>query len=237
MPEETSEVQALRLRFEDVRRENERLRDARSDITKQLGPLPISAAVVAGLITGFETTGKSHLDHTLTRWALGVFAAMVCVSVLSSVLKPYRRLRDKVEAKADGPKPGAAKSPKAWYEAMIELEENVRGTTKSGFWPWVARHSPVPIPFFAKDLQSACDQEWKGLFLTKMLFVAVIVLLILARLDGEAAESFRPTSTRSALRQSGEPPGRACLAEIGRCAKPRSTMSALPHRPGALDGG
>jgi hypothetical protein len=31
-----------------------------------------------------------------------------------------------------------------------------------------------------KPKEGACDQEWKGLFLTKSLFVAVIVLLILA---------------------------------------------------------
>src|SRR3954452_5944048 len=154
--QETEKVKALRLTFEDLQRENERLRDARSDITKQLGPLPISAAIVAGLISGFTTTGKSHLDHTLTHWALGLFAAMVIVSALSGVLQPYRRLRDKAER--TGPKPAEQTTAEAWYEEMIKLEVAVRGKAKTGFLAWVARHSPLPIPLLAKDLQSACDQ-------------------------------------------------------------------------------
>jgi len=64
---------------------------------------------------------------------------------------------------------------------MINLEVRLRGTSiRSGLWAWLGALLPVPIPFLAKNLQSACDQEWKGLFLTKTLFVAVIVLLILA---------------------------------------------------------
>lgn len=181
---EELELKTLELRFEDLRRENERLRDARSEITKQLGPLPLSAAIVAGLISGFTTSGKLHLNHTLTYWALVAFLLMVIVSSMSSVLLPYRRLRDKAENEDKGPRPAGKRTPKGWYEEMIKLELKVRGETKSGAGAWISRHSPVPIPGLAKDLQSACDQEWKGLFLTKVLFVVVVVLLILARIHG-----------------------------------------------------
>jgi hypothetical protein len=44
---------ALQAAYDDLRRETDRLRDARGAFTRQLGPLPISAAVVAGLVTGF----------------------------------------------------------------------------------------------------------------------------------------------------------------------------------------
>lgn len=181
VPTETAELQTLRLRFEDLRRENERLRDARSDITRQLGPLPISAAIVAGLVSGFGVAGKAHLNHTYAHWALIVFGVMVLVSIISSVLMPYRRLRDKIEGKPETLKPDNTSDPGAWYTSMIALEDKIRGKSKSGPKPWLARLLPVPLPWLAKDLQSACDQEWKGLFLTKLLFVGVIVLLILAR--------------------------------------------------------
>ena len=64
---------------------------------------------------------------------------------------------------------------------MIKLEAGLRGSSaRSGFRVRLGALLPIPVPFRAKDLQSACDQEWKGLFLTKSLFVAVIMLLILA---------------------------------------------------------
>jgi hypothetical protein len=177
---ESEREKLLRLRFEDLQRENERLRDARSAITSQLGPLPISAAIVAGLVSGFTVDGKAHLNHTLAHWALGAFGLMVLVSMISSILKPYRKLRDELE-KDPTKCPSGATDPTDWYLRMIAVEEGVRGTSKSGFWSSVAGFLPLPLPWRAKTLQTACDQEWKGLFLTKTLFVAVIVLLILAR--------------------------------------------------------
>jgi hypothetical protein len=180
---EDPELDALRLRFEDIRRENERLRDARSAITAQLGPLPISAAIVAGLVSGFALGGKTHLHELELHLALCLFGAMVLVSMLASTFRPYRKLRDKaIKDSKPGADPEKATSAKEWYERMIGLEESLRGSSvrRSGFWPWLGAAAPIPIPFRAKHLQSACDQEWKGLFLTKSLFVAVIVLLILA---------------------------------------------------------
>lgn len=179
---EDPELDALKLRFEDLRRENERLRDARSAITAQLGPLPISAAIVAGLVSGFALGGKTHLHEGDLRLALWLFGAMVLVSMLASTFRPYRKLRDKlIKDSKDTDKPEKATSAREWYQRMIKLEETLRGTSgRSGFWAWLGAFIPIPIPFRAKSLQSACDQEWKGLFLTKSLFVAVIVLLILA---------------------------------------------------------
>ena len=187
---EDPELDALKLRFEGLQRENERLRDARSAITSQLGPLPISAAIVAGLVSGFALGGKTHLHEGELHWALWLFGAMVLVSMLASTFRPYRKLRDKLLTKSEKPNkdakakladPEEASDPKEWYRRMIALETELRGSSvRSGFRARLGAFFPIPIPFRAKDLQSACDQEWKGLFLTKSLFVAVIVLLILA---------------------------------------------------------
>jgi hypothetical protein len=177
-------LETLRLKLEDLQHENERLRDTRATITGQLGPLPISAAIVAGLVSGFGTEGKAHLDTALAIWALGVFIVMVLVSIVSSILKPYRKLRDEIER--DGPKPLEAKNRTEWYERMIEVEEQARDFRRRpkacpdqqrSLW-WRLIHRPT------KDLANACDREWFGLFVTKTLFVGVIVLLIVARLVG-----------------------------------------------------
>jgi hypothetical protein len=184
VPEESDKLKTLRLKLEDLQHENERLRDTRAGITGQLGPLPISAAIVAGLVSGFASSGKAHLNQALVISALGAFCVMVVVSITASVLKPYRKLRDDAEQELD--KPRDATTPTQWYERMIAIEHRVRGTSTrpSGVGGHLARLSPVPSLRATKDLQDGCDREWKGLFLTKTLFVVVIVLLILARVVG-----------------------------------------------------
>jgi hypothetical protein len=65
---------------------------------------------------------------------------------------------------------------------MIAIEKEIRGeSSRSIASVAVGLLFPFPRPWRAKTLQEACDQEWKGLFLTKLLFAGVIVLLIAAR--------------------------------------------------------
>lgn len=179
---EDPELEALRLRFKNLQQENERLRDARSAITSQLGPLPISAAIVAGLVSGFALGGKTHLHQGELHLALWLFGAMVLVSMLASTFRPYRKLREEAIERPDMDDPEEAKDAKEWYRRMIELEKEIRGTSTIGFWARLGALISIRAPFGTKSLQSAYDQEWNGLFLTKGLFVAVIVLLILAGL-------------------------------------------------------
>jgi hypothetical protein len=71
--DETREREALTLEYEYLRSENIRLRDGRGSLTRQLGPLPISAAIVAGLVTGL--TRDVHANAFL--WsALGLFLVL-----------------------------------------------------------------------------------------------------------------------------------------------------------------
>jgi hypothetical protein len=54
MPEQ-DHAAALKLEYEYLREESIRLREGRASLTRQLGPLPIGAAIVAGLVTGFTS--------------------------------------------------------------------------------------------------------------------------------------------------------------------------------------
>lgn len=178
------ELETLTLRLKDIQYENERLRNARSEITKQLGPLPISAAIVAGLVSGFTVSGSAHLKHTPAIVALIAFVLMVVVSIAYSTLQPYRKLREQAEANPDHPKPSDTSDPIEWHKRMIKIEEVVRGKwvePKGRFQRLVFRFWPFPLRDQDKTLQTGCNLEWKGLFITKSLFVVVIALLIYAR--------------------------------------------------------
>ncbi len=179
----------LKAAYEDVRRENERLRDARASVTRQLGPLPLSAAVVAGLVTGFAPPGKQPIQHTWMLWAAGgLFAALVLLSILYSNLKPYRQLRFEKESLRDRQRPTqivdrvldrpyAASNRDAeaeWYRRMIRLERAVRGESRS-------KWSEHRVPWRTDSLVDGFDKERTGLVLVQGLFAAVIVLLILGR--------------------------------------------------------
>jgi hypothetical protein len=179
----------LKAAYEDIRRENERLRDARASVTRQLGPLPLSAAVVAGLVTGFAPPGKQAIQHTWMLWAAGgLFAVLVLLSILYSNLKPYRQLRSEKESLNDCQRPtqivdrvlhGACEASNTeveaeWYRRMIRLERSVRGGSRS-------KWSEHRVPWRTDSLVDGFDKERTGLVLVQGLFAAVVVFLILAR--------------------------------------------------------
>jgi hypothetical protein len=160
-------VEALKLEYEFVRGENIRLRDGRGKLTRQLGPLPISAAIVAGLVTGLA--GK--VDANAFLWAaLIVFGALVVISILYSSMKPYRVLRSDKEVE----KPDALESPARWYEHGIALEKAIYGEPAGGLLAWLPS-------FKVESLQEGYDRERWGLFIVQSLFAVVIILLILSR--------------------------------------------------------
>jgi hypothetical protein len=175
----SSDKDVLKLTLEDLQRENERLRDARGSVAAQLGPLPLSAAIVAGLVTGFGGAGKTHLDHACLVGALVAFGAMVLVGVLYSAVRPYRKLRDAAEQDCQ---PSASTSQLQYLERMIRIEDEVRGRSIGEGGSTTRLLRPV-LPWRAANLQEAFDAEWQGLFVTKILFIAAIVLLIAARIS------------------------------------------------------
>jgi hypothetical protein len=171
--ERGDEVDALKLEYDYVRAENLRLRDGRATITSRLGPLPIGAAVVAGLVTGFTTETRENVWLWL---ALAVFFALVIVSILYSSMKPYRVIRHEKETK--GAVPARSKSsPREWYKAAIALEEEIYGKPNSD--TGIRRHLPAAE---INGLQDGYDRERSGLFIVQFLFAVVIVLLIVSRI-------------------------------------------------------
>ncbi len=197
--QEDSQIATLRLTYEELQKENLRLRDARGSLTGQLGPLPISAAIVAGLVSGFSVSGGAHFNEWFALGALLVFVIMVIVSVNYSHLTPYRKLRDEMDitdGEAIAEQPGDGRSvERAWYVEVIELERGVRGrwsprerSPLSEWWTQVRSRGlrsafrGLVCPEDPRDLQAAYDVEWRGVSITKGLFAVVIVLLILARI-------------------------------------------------------
>jgi hypothetical protein len=160
---DSRDLETLKAAFENLRTENLRLRDARSSLTRQLGPLPISAAAIAGLISAFPGGSESGDAHTpLLILAAVAFALMIWVSSRYSKLKPYRALRDDAERHVPKPmdavavaeerlggapptRPIADPAPKGlssqaqWYLAMIRVEERVRDAS---IWAEVAASAP-----------------------------------------------------------------------------------------------
>lgn len=161
-------VDALKLEYDYVRSENIRLREGRAALTRQLGPLPISAAIVAGLVTGLA----SEVDGDAFLWsALAVFGALVVISILYSSMKPYRVLRRDKEA--EGPR--STESPARWYENAIALEKAIYGDAAgSGLQAYLPT-------FSVESLQEGYDRERRGLFIVQLLFALVIILLIVSR--------------------------------------------------------
>jgi hypothetical protein len=92
------DLEVLKLALADLQHENQRLRDARGSISRQLGPLPVSAALVAALVTAFPgSQSGSPWQQLLTAVALLAFFVMVVLSMAYSALTPYRKLRDTQE--------------------------------------------------------------------------------------------------------------------------------------------
>jgi hypothetical protein len=163
------QAEALRLEYEYIRNENLRLRDGRAALTRQLGPLPISAAIVAGLVTGFTSTVHKNAFLWL---ALFVFVVLVVVSIMYAGMKPYRVLRHEKEAAF----PRSTESPARWYRNAIALEEAIYG--EHHHHKGLRAHLPNSD---VTDLQDGYDRERSGLFIVQGLFAIVVILLIVSR--------------------------------------------------------
>jgi hypothetical protein len=195
--EKKDEGEALRLEYEYIRNENVRLRDGRASLTRQLGPLPISAAVVAGLVTGFTETVNENAFLWL---ALSVFGVLVIVSILYSGMKPYRALRRETEKTGGGEFVRSETCPAQWYKAAIALEKAIYGVpyekdTRDGEDERDEPHerarglhshlqklrSHLPKRH-VRSLQEGYDRERSGLFIVQGLFGVVVILLIVSRI-------------------------------------------------------
>lgn len=121
---------ALRLEYEDLVRERDRLRDARRSVTSALGPLPAASAVAVGLF-GLLDTNLAGGRLTLYIVVLVLFALMAVAGFLATLRRPYRKLR-KVHLGGDRVSIGAA-SEASWLTSMIALEKRIYPDLADGF--------------------------------------------------------------------------------------------------------
>lgn len=189
-------TETLKLLYEEVIRESDRLRSARGTFSRQLGPLPIAGALVLGVFTAFA----KHPHRTLAWVAVGLFGLSVLVSMAASGIAPYRRLRARETVGKDGKEstewrtsdlqgamndPGVTAEPvlseREWLWMRIKLERKLYGAPEPGtplrllLRPW-----KLLLPNKWTTLQKAFEVERYAVLLVQLLFLAEIVLLFAA---------------------------------------------------------
>jgi hypothetical protein len=142
-------------------------------VTRQLGPLPISAGVVAGLVVGLD---PDSIDHKWLLWlALGLFGLLVLLSILYSNMRPYRVLRRiKEKELPEAERPSTDVTELEWYTRTLALENRIYGRDRERLLEW-------RLPWRIDSLQEGFERERTGLILVQSLFAVVIALLILSR--------------------------------------------------------
>jgi hypothetical protein len=150
-----SNLPTLRLVYDDLVRERDRLRDARRAVTSQLGPIPAVSAVVIALFGTLSDNISDSYSTLLFKVAIGAFILMVVISTIAVFRQPYRKLREK----ALGELPGGGQSLDGeseidWLSTMIRLERKL-----------------------TEGLERAFEWERGLLLVVQLLFVAQIVLL------------------------------------------------------------
>jgi hypothetical protein len=131
----------LRLAYEDVVRERDRLRDARASITSQLG-LPASAGIAIGVVGALQ----EDVDGAWLVIASALLLVMVVTSIAFSRLAPYRKLRADRKVKVGG---DAEAGEEKWLEDMIELERGLYGSLEKALEAELAALYAVQLLFVA----------------------------------------------------------------------------------------
>jgi hypothetical protein len=186
---------SLELAYREACSERDRLRDARSAFSRQLGPLPVAAGISTGTIAVFA----GHVRHSAFLWlALILLVVLVLISIMYSSVPAYRQIRAAKE-KGEGDEPRAKDnagavssgsdrtvapdpsgddvSPAEWYRRMIRLEKAIYGEKSTDNGLRLPSRSPT-------NLQDALDRERTGVYAVQLLFVLMIVALSLSQLIG-----------------------------------------------------
>jgi hypothetical protein len=184
-------LETLKVAYEEVRQERDRIRNARGWASRQLGPLPSAAGISTGVVAAFS----GHVNRWWLYGALVGLAAMVIVSMLYSRVQAYRQMVAEKQSGWDTELDRAhrelaeqARSRELktedllpavdWYSTMIARERRLyggRNCKRSRDWRWLPLRHPT-------NLQDAFDRERVGVFTVQFLFVIVIACLVLSRL-------------------------------------------------------
>jgi hypothetical protein len=181
------QLATLRLTYERVCHERDRLRDARGYFARGLGPAPVSAGIATVLVAALSEGRNPGLLGA----AVAGLAALIVVGVWYDGKPSYRHLfarkiedlRSQIRSEhprlAETAAPGRRDPvedllpPSDWYRAMIRLERDIYGhdrTQNQRRAPW----QPVC------DLQDGLDHERTGLRFVQALWVVIVTALVLS---------------------------------------------------------
>lgn len=163
----SDELEVLRLAYQDVLTERDRLRGARGSFTKTLGPLPASAAIVIGLVG--SVAGRVGVG-----WLAGAAVLLVVLIVIGLAyadLPPYRLLRGARQPAGGIAFSLDAKDEADWLRRKIELEEELCGKSRTTQRFNLRRE--------VDNLQDALDVERWASVLVQLLFAEIVVALVL----------------------------------------------------------
>jgi hypothetical protein len=167
-----SHIEVLKQVLTDVENERDRLRSARARWTTLLGPLPASAAVIAGFIAA----AADKVDPVWAWVALGVFILQVWLSHRFSGLKPYREFRADETKKPDEERGSIVfhreeTDLKQWLNDKIDAEERIYGD------PGEEQHRlwPTRQP---ETLTEALNSERAAAGWVQFFFVLIIIILL-----------------------------------------------------------
>ena len=126
-----ADPETLRLVYDDLVHERDRLRDARRSVTSQLGPLPVASAVVVGLF-GAPQRRYPRIDDGRVHRRAGCLLRHRDVSAIALGYQPYRNLRREAE-RASGWADDDARPADEWLSGMITVERLVKGSLGKAF--------------------------------------------------------------------------------------------------------
>jgi hypothetical protein len=181
------QLATLRLTYERLCHERDRLRDARGYFARGLGPAPVSAGIATVLVSALSE-GR---NPGLLCLAVAALIALIVVGVWYDGKPSYRHLYalniEALRAEIRSEHPVLTETaqlekrtrvedllpPDDWYRAMIGLERDIYGderTQNQRRAPW----QPV------RDLQDGMDHERTGLRFVQALWVVVVAALVLS---------------------------------------------------------
>jgi hypothetical protein len=181
------QLTTLRLTYERLCHERDRLRDARGHFARGLGPAPASAGIATVLVSALSDGRRPGLVWL----AVAALIAMIVVGLWYDGKLAYRHLYalkvKELRGRIRSEHPRLAEAarleertrvedllaPDDWYRAMIGLERGIYGDEQTqNRWrvPWQR----------VCDLQDGLDSERTGLRFVQALWVVVVAALVLS---------------------------------------------------------
>ena len=191
MADRDEDIRSLQLAYDDIVRERDRLRSAQASVTRQLGPLPVSAGIAISVVGALA---RNRVDEGWLIVASVLLLLLVVVGILFSVLAPYRRLRaehaDELAREATGGRgseqTAGAIDHKLGFNEQLPTERWLKtwSSSSDGYMGHCVLPDDRSDTPSTSGLQDGFDAERTGLYLVQLLFVALIAALVIGLLGG-----------------------------------------------------